>query len=632
MASTEYAAEENELDLLEVEHEAKERYDAQSPYQSVLSAQYRIFHHYFNPPQYNWGSGDQWPADRDQRPDKIHVTYNVIRPFLTVGARLEAILPRVTIPTTTMPMEERRRAEAAEMLLATWLDLSGWDTWMFDHSLSKAIYGKGVLKPFWNDREKRGDVYVIESPWNLRIGYGASDFHTMDWAIYEYALSVREVKRRWPHLHIDHDADRVPPIHVSRYTSSEDVLQQRRANEVVPYREPSEYEKRHARVWDYWWREGDDVWNAILVEGCVAEGPIRHREMLDIPYIVTEHDHEPGSPEGVSGAIDLIDLQIELNRSLSHMFQYVADNVDPAWFLTGPDAGALVDGIIPKAGQVVSAGESDIREIPKGQSTVPFTEIYRTIFDALHRQSGVPEIALGGLAGSDISGRATAVQIQSHLNRMDPRRNRMYNSLKRLMRFWVYMAEKKNPKMPVGDKKVPLADMLGGFRNFKIIAPEITPRDAQEAVTTEINKVNGRLTSLRTAMDTIGIENPESELDLIREEGMDAQLNPERAQAFAALSIQLQQLQMNAAQMQQQLQAMAPPGGAPQGDPNAAAAASQAQMQQQQYAAQPTGFEDQNQPMTQEGSPPPGNGQGPTTSTLIRGGQALNQIAFTSGG
>jgi hypothetical protein len=263
---------------------------------------------------------------------------------------------------------------------------------------------------------------------------------------------------------------------------------------------------------------------------------------------------------------------------------------------------------------------------------VPFTEIYRTIFDALHRQSGVPEIALGGLAGSDISGRATAVQIQSHLNRMDPRRNRMYNSLKRLMRFWVYMAEKKNPKMPVGDKKVPLADMLGGFRNFKIIAPEITPRDAQEAVTTEINKVNGRLTSLRTAMDTIGIENPESELDLIREEGMDAQLNPERAQAFAALSIQLQQLQMNAAQMQQQLQAMAPPGGAPQGDPNAAAAASQAQMQQQQYAAQPTGFEDQNQPMTQEGSPPPGNGQGPTTSTLIRGGQALNQIAFTSGG
>ena len=627
MSKNEYAEEENELDLLEVEHEAKERYDAQSPYQSVLSAQYRIFHHYFNPPQYNWGSGDQWPADRDQRPDKIHVTYNIIRPFITVGARLESILPRVTIPTTTMPQEERRRAEAAELLLMTWLDMSGWDTWMFDHSLSKSIYGKGVLKPFWNDVEKRGDVYVIESPWNLRLGYGASDFHTLDWAIYEYALSVREVKRRWPKLHIE-VTDRNPPLHVSRYTSHNDVLQQRAANEVVPYREPSEYEKKHARIWDYWWREGDEIWNAILVEGCVAEGPTRHKELPDIPYIVTEHDHEPGSPEGVSGVIDMIDLQIELNRSISHMFQYVADNVDPAWFLTGPDAGALVDGIIPKAGQVVSAGESDIREIPKGQSTVPFTEIYRTIYDAVHRQTGVPEIALGGLAGSDISGRATAVQIQSHLNRMDPRRNRMYNSLKRLLRFWVYMAEKKNPKLPVGEQMVGLKDMLGGFRNFKIIAPEITPRDAQEAVTVEINKVQARLSSLRTSMDTIGVENPESELDLIREEGMDAQLNPERAQAFAALSIQLQQLQMNAAQMQQQLSAMAPQGQ----DPNAAAAASQAQVQQQQYAAQPTGFEDQNQPMTQAGSPPPGNGQGPTTTTLIRGGTALNQIAYTSGG
>ncbi len=172
--------------------------------------------------------------------------------------------------------------------------------------------------------------------------------------------------------------------------------------------------------------------------------------------------------------------------------------------------------------------------------------------------------------------RATAVQIQSHLNRMDPRRNRMYNSLKKLLRFWVFMAEKKNPKIPVGDQNIPLKNMIGGFRTFKIIAPEITPRDAQEAVTVEINKVQARLSSLRTSMDNIGTENPESELDLIREEGMDAQLNPERAQAFAALSIQLQQLQMNAAQMQQQLSAMSPQGGAPQGDPNAAAAASQA--------------------------------------------------------
>lgn len=637
MSQNEYAAEENELDLLEVEHEAKERYDAQSPYQSVLSAQYRIFHHYFNPPQYNWGSGDQWPADRDARPDKIHVTYNVIRPFLTVAARLESILPRVTIPTSTLPEPERRRAEAAEQLMMTWLDMSGWDIWMFRFCLTKGIYGKGVLKPFWNDVEKRGDAYVIESPWNLRLGYGASDFHTLDWAIYEYALSVREVKRRWPKLHIEHDPDRNPPLHVARYSHHDDVLQQDIAKTVVPYREPSEYEKRHARVWDYWWRDGDKIMNAIMVEGCVAEGPVHHKELPDIPYIVVEHDHEPGSPEGVSGVIDLIDLQVELNRSLSHMFQYVADNVDPAWFLTGPDAGAMVDGIIPKAGQVVSAGESDIREIPKGQSTVPFTEIYRTIFDALHRQSGVPEIALGGLAGSDISGRATAVQIQSHLNRMDPRRNGTYNGLKKLIRMWVYMAEKKNPRIPVGDQKIPLADMIGGFQNWKVIAPEITPRDAQEAVTVEINKVQSRLSSRRTSMDAIGMENPEAELDLVRSEGMDAQLDPERAQAFVSLNLMLQQMQQNQAAMQQQLDAMAPQPPGPGGmDAQAAAASAQGQMQQQQYAAQPTGFTDQNQqgaqPMTQEGSPPPGNGQGPTSSTLIRGGQALNQLAFTSGG
>lgn len=620
--------EERELEYLSVEAEVKERYTAQAPYQSVLASRYKIFHHYFTPPQYNWGSGDQWPADRDARPDKIHVTYNIIRPFITVAARLESILPRISIPTTTLPESERKRAEAAEQLMLLWLELSGWDTWMFDHSVTKGIYGKGILKPYWNDREKRGDVYVIESPWNLRLGYGASDFHTIDWAIYEYGLSIAEIKRRWPKLHISYDKDTNPPLHVSRYSSHDDPLQQNPLNELVPNREPSQYEKSHARVWDYWYRQDDEIWNAILVEGCVAEGPTKHREMLDIPYIVTEHDHEPGSPEGVSGVIDMIDLQLEMNRAISHMFQYVADNVDPAWFLSGPDAGALVEGLIPKAGEVVSTGESQIYEVPKGQSTVPFTEIYRTVFDAMHRQTGVPEIALGGLAGSDISGRATAVQIQSHLNRMDPRRNRTYNSLKRLLRFWVYMAEVKNPKLQVGEEKVGLATMLGGFRNWKVIAPEITPRDAQEAVTTEINKMQARLSSRRTSMDAIGQENPEAEVQLIREEGQDPYLDPERAQAVAALSIQLQQLQMNQQQMDQQLAAVTGQGG----DPNAAAAASQAAMQQQAYAAQPTGMEDQNQPMTQAGSAPPGNGQGPTTTTLIRGGQALNQIAFTSQG
>ena len=631
-----------EHEMLEAESKAKRRYAAQEPYQQTLAAQYRIFHHYFAPPQYNWGSGDQWPADREQRPDKIHVTLNVIRPFLATAARLEAILPRITIPTTTLPPDERRRAEAAEQLMLTWLDLSGWDTWMYDFCLTKGIYGKGVLKPYWNEAEKRGDVYVIESPWNLRLGYGASDFHTLDWAIYEYSLSLYEIKQRYPDLEVKETGDTKAPLSVSRYTSHDDVLQQR-DNSWIPYREPSNYEKMQARVWDYWYKDDGDIYNLVLVEGCAAEAPQKHKELLDIPYYVAEHDHEPGSPEGTSGALDLIDQQIELNRTLSHMYQYVADNVDPAWFLSGPDAGALVDGLIPKAGQVVSTGESTIFEVPKGESTIAFTEVIRTIWDSLHRVSGVPEIALGGLAGSDISGRATAVQIQSHLNRMDPRRNRTYRALKRLINAWVYMAEVKNPKLRVGTdeagepKMAGLAEMIGGFKSWKIIAPEITPRDGMEVNQNQINLVNARLSSRRSAMDATGQENPEAELDLIRAEGMDAQLNPEQVQAYVALFTMLQQIQSQQQAMQQQVDQMggAPPGGAPAGPPGGAqaqAAGAAAQMQQQQFAAQPTGFEDQNQPMTQPGMPPPAGGQAPASSTLIRGGTAMNQLQYTSGG
>lgn len=624
-----------ESDMLACEAEARQRYTAHEPYQSVLASQYRIFHHYFAPPQYNWGSGDQWPEDRQARPERIHVTANTMRTFLTVGARLESILPRVTIPSSTLPEEERRRAEGAEQIMMTWLELSGWDTWFYDFALTKAIYGKGILKPYWNEREKRGDVYVIESPWNLRIGYGASDFHTIDWALYEYSLSVQEVKRRYPKLHIETSRDSKPSLQVTRYAGHEDPIDQRRDDWAIPYREPSQYERMQARVWDYWYRDEDEnICNAVLVEGTCAEGPVKHPELLDIPYIVAEHDHEPGSPEGVSGAIDLIDLQVELNRAYSHMFQYVADNVDPAWFLTGPDAAAFVEGLVPKAGEVVSTGESTILEVPKGQSTVPFTEVVRTVWEAMHRISGVPEIALGGLAGSDISGRATAVQIQSHLNRMDPRRNRTYNALKRLLRFWVHMAEEKNPK-PLRDRENGVGDLVRGFQRWRIVPPEITPRDISESVTTETNKLNARVQSYRTTMDSIGIENPEAELKLIREEGMDAALAPERTQAYVSLMTMMAQLQQQMAMMQQQaaMQGGAAPGGQ---DPQAQAQAALAQVQQQQFQAQPTGFEDQNeappQPATQAGMPPPAGGQGPEVTTLIRQGQPLNQLAYSSGG
>lgn len=619
-----------------IEQDARTRYASSESYQAQLISKYRRYHRYYQPRL----EGDQWPEDKELRPGKIHVTVNVCKAAVDVEARLTSILPRVTCPQSHLEEDERLRAEAAEQLVLTWLELSGWDVWMPDLCKVKCAYGKAVLKPFWDDDLKRPDVYLIENPANLRIGWATSDFRRMDWALYEYAISPAEAMRQYPRVRIMPPERSGQPPRVVVGSDHADPLEQKGVGDqwATTYREPSEYEQGHVKVWDYWYKDPDGtVQNCILVGGVLAEGPFAHREMPDLPYIVIENDHEPGSPEGVSSLDALIDIQIEMNRLVSHGLQHVADDVDPAWYATGPSADTIPPGTVPKAGEIIGAGENRIELIPKGTNTFPIKDMLSELWNEFHRVSGLPEILFGQVPGADVSGRAIAIQIEAAANRLDPRRRRLYQGLRDLIVFWTIMAERKNPKVDAaqteeGDTlKASVGDMVRGFRRWKIIAPEITPRDAFEQAQNQINLVNARLTSRAEAMDQVGIESPEAMKGAIRDEQMDPMLNPEAVQAYVAIFPILQQVMSQQQAMQQQVAELAAQG---QGgmSPTAQAQSAANGMQNAAQSAQPTGVEDQNQPMTQAGmAPPPGAGaQGPAATTLIRGGEALNQLAFNS--
>jgi hypothetical protein len=230
----------------------------------------------------------------------------------------------------------------------------------------------------------------------------------------------------------------------------------------------------------------------------------------------------------------------------------------------------------------------------------------------------------------------------------------LYSGIRELLIFFTIMAERVNPKIEVGDvldeetgeptgerKTVGVGDMVRGFRRWKIIAPEITPRDNFEVTQNEINKQNALLASKRSGMDAIGTEAPEAELAIIEQEQSNLKLNPASVQQqISVLTIvaQLEQMRMQNEMLSQQVaQAVGPPGQAPGSVLNPEQAQAQALGAQQQ--AQPTGFEDQNQPITQQGSPPPPGapapgGQGPAQLQALsrQNGDALNQIAFRSGG
>lgn len=621
------------------------KYAETDSYQGQLNQSYQRLHHYYNPP-----NGDQWPEDLVQRPGKIHITENLVKAAVDVDARLQSILPRISLQTKGADDETLRRAEAAEALFIEWLELSGWDEWMSIYCQSRSLLGKGVLKPIWVGEDKRPDVEVIENPANLRIGWGSSNYKVKDWALYEYSVSPIEAMRRWPNIVITNPdkgkADK--PLSIVKSGDHTDPLGQKApvapgsaASSTLrpmpmPY-QPSDYEQKQVLVWDYWYKKPNGtVCNTIIVgKSVVALGPVEHPEYPDIPYIVSENDHDLGNPEGVSTAAPIIDLQIEYNRAISHWAQLVADEIDPAWQLTGDNADSVPAGTVPKGGEIIAAGSgNEIKPLPKGVNQFPLAELVQRFWSDFHKLTGLSEILFGDTPSADISGRALAVQVQAAINRLDPRRRRLYRSLRELLIFWAYMVEKVDPQVAVtlpdeegnlAEQQVGVKSLVQGFRRWKIVAPEITPRDLLDSTMNVSNKVNAKLQSLRTSMDELGVDSPEKEIDLIKKERMDASLFPGDVNAYIAVMAAMQTMQQNQAAMQQQIAAM-------QAD-------AKGQQQAAAQQAQPQGIQGDNaespgMPATAAGGPPPANGQGPIAgTTLIRaqpggGAQVLNQLAI----
>jgi hypothetical protein len=625
-----------QLDEAALALQARRHYAETSADAAFRSTQLQKFHHYYAPL-----NGDQWPEDKVARPGMIHLTHNIIQPAVDTESRIESLLPRASLLAGSPDMATRVRAEAAEKILTLWLELSDWETWLNDAAKVKSMYGKVVLKPIWNKKDKRGDVSIIETPQNLRLGYAASDYSVLDWALYEYAISPMEAMRKFPDLDITVEG-RGEKLNVLRGGTHDDPLSQLSGGRGIfrnrNDRQPTDYEGKQVRVWDYWCKDKDDnIVNAFFVEGVLAKAPTHHNYYPDLPFIVVEHDHEPGSSEGLGDIEPLIDIQYELNRALSHWAQLINDEIDPAYQI---DAESIPSGSVPRGGEILAAGEDhQIRPIEKSVQTFPVESLIDALMKSFHFRSGLSEIMFSLPPGAQTAGRALAIQVESSANRIDPRRKRLYKGIKELLIFWSEMGEKINPKIEVGfdEQGEPvekgLDEVFKGFRRWRFVAPEITPRDNLEAITAVVNKLTNKLISLEDAMDELGVDSPLEMIKKIEIERLNPKLYPGDTQAYVAVLSMLQQYQAQ----QQAMSGGAPgvPDGAPV-DPNA----SQGTLQNEAQRSQPQGIQGQNgsdvpQPATAAGGPPP-PGAPLTNQTLIRAqpngsAQTLQQIRVTNG-
>lgn len=635
-----------------VEAAARSHFAIGSPAAATRKARYDRYHSYYAPID-----GDQWPWDRSARPNKIHISANIVKAFVDTESRVLSILPRITNTPGSKDKPSRQHAEIVEDLYLRFLEMSNWEVWFADFNRTKSLYGLGILKPFWNNEEARPDVLVVEQPQNLLIGWGTSDYSEIDWTLYHYRVSPLVAKMRFPDIEITNPGG-TKPLEVSRGLDHSDPLSQKGSvlgraasglvdtlasglNSMQGNRTKTEYEDKQVEVWDYWYRKADGkVCNAMFVQGVLAKDIDHHDELPAIPYIIVENDHEPGSPEGMSTAELLIEIQLGLNRAISHFAQIVADNAGNAYQLNGENADSVPEGVVPKEDEIIAAGSGNsINPIQRAVNNFPFERLIETYWNTAHKITGYGPIMFGDMPGSQTSGRAAAVQIEAASNRLDPKRRRTYDGLKAMLLYWGFMLKKQNPKITVGQPvqasgdvtqepqgieqaKIGVGDYIKGFERWKIVAPEITPRDSIELGQHALNLMNGRLIDQAGAMDMIGIEEPEQVIALIEKDRSNARIFPENVQQFAAV---LQLLQAIQAQQGQQ-QAMED------------GARAEADRMANGQRATPAGMEDQNQGSQPgmpppPGAPPPGGGIGAEFQPLVRqtpGGEAqsLSQIVL----
>lgn len=610
-----------DLELMALADEAKTRYSMTESHQAYLKTRHRVWHHYYAP-----RLGDQWPEDLNQRPGMIHTTVNIIQPVVDTEARLESLVPRMTAMAIRSDEESRQRTEAGEKLLKLYLELSGFETWLFTLNQTRAIYARGFMKPYWNKEENRPDVEIVEQPGNLRVGWGTSDFTVIDWTIYEFAISAIEAQRRFPGLQvipaqrtgepsvIIFNGTHSDPLETSPVGSAEggtDILLR-----PTGY-QPSDYERSQLRVWDYWYKDRDNkVYNAILLEGLIVDGPHYHPEYPEVPYIPVEFDHEPGSPDGLGMIQNLIDMQIEINRAVSHYSQLIQDEVDPAYQL---NADSVPPGSFPKGGEVVATGgeNQEFKAIQKSVNQVAIGELISMLFTNIHFTTGMADIMFGISPGTRMPGRSMELQIESANNRVAPRRQRLYLAIYRLMLFWIQMVERIDPTVEITlaaadgtlqTQKVSLKPLVQDIKRWRFVAPPITPQDTQQLTTTLVNQLTARLVSVQYAMEQLGIENPTEMMEQVEAEHMNPRMYPgdtgsslQVYQQLAQLLPQLQQLGINIPGVANLMPGQQPQPGAP-GNANERAA-QEAQARQPQL----TQYQNQHapQPMTQPGSPPP---------------------------
>lgn len=520
----------------------------------------------YYPQGFTLGGASHW-ADHESAKlrGRSHVSVNIYPVYVDVPAAMQAVPPienMVGAPDDMGKIEDNALlANALERVYTAWKAEEEFDLKNHKACVVKSLYGRTAAKVYWDDNTDKPTVEIVDNPRNLFMGWKNSNYTELEWAMYTYRITPTTAMEDWGLvIGQGEDRDGTPYPFVANPTAVWSYPVEAFTTQMVQT-------DLEVEVYDYWYRRPKkgakirfgkptvfETWNAVFV-GNALVAHVRHPEYKGkMPYVPLFNTFIPGMPDGRSELWDIEQLVREKDERYSETAQMISNAINGQfWQWTGPNAGYTVPrNLKPRRNGVVGPGPDNRLEaitpwMPEFQAEAYMARIDRDLADV----SGLNDL-IRGMAPNAVlnSGKAIAALVANYEMRIRMKRELFYQWRGRVWDLATDVWAEKRPALrPIMNKKIRL----------EILAPSLTPRDDAEVATIAGNLKELKLISAKRAMDRVGVDDPETEQDIIRDEQTDATLNPQAVQVMAQLlgilqaqGIQPQQAVMDAAGQQAQ--------------------------------------------------------------------------------
>jgi hypothetical protein len=357
------------------------------------------------------------------------------------------------------PDADDERAQAAEALLYDVADSCDLDVVDLQCALNAAVLGDAVYKVFWDAARRQVRVVAVD-PGGFFATWRPDDVATLERVDVAYGLT----------------ADQALQVYGVR-------ADPRTGAEVVESWTPTEYRVEVARQ-------------------VVRNGPNPYSV---IPFVHVANEPAPGSFWGRSDLADVVPLNRELDERFSDQADVIRFHADPPIIFRGVEDH---DSLTVGPGTVWDVPrDADVKLLEWQGQPAAVQDHINQVLRALYETAETPRTAFGD-SGRLLSGVALETELRPLIQKTQRKRLRWSAALRQRTRLIWAVAEAVGAAPP------------GSFAGLRprVIWPSMMPSDDAQEVRNNVQLVAAGLRSRRTAMDLLGTEAPESELQRVQEE------------------------------------------------------------------------------------------------------------------